>query len=147
MAIFNTCCQLESELKSLFFVGRHLGRPAASVLHHKVQRPTCRERASATSENGGFGCMLLRHPYEVRDQAEYLEDIELVKITKDMLDLANHIVERKSSHFDPTKFEDHYEAVARAALEKAKGSSYRCRKETYSEQCSRAHVSIEGEHR
>jgi DNA end-binding protein Ku len=26
-----------------------------------------------------------------------------------MLDLAKHIVEQKSGHFDPDKFEDHYE--------------------------------------
>jgi DNA end-binding protein Ku len=34
-----------------------------------------------------------------------------VKITKDMLDLAKHIVEQKSGHFQPEKFEDHYEAA------------------------------------
>ena len=28
-----------------------------------------------------------------------------------MLDLAKHIVESKSGHFDPTQFEDHYEAA------------------------------------
>jgi DNA end-binding protein Ku len=32
-----------------------------------------------------------------------------VKVTKDMLDLAKHIVNQKSAHFDPEKFEDHYE--------------------------------------
>ncbi len=34
-----------------------------------------------------------------------------MKITKDMLDLAKHIVEQKSGHFDPQSFEDHYEAA------------------------------------
>ncbi len=28
------------------------------------------------------------------------------------LDLAKHIVEQKSSHFEPDKFEDHYEAAS-----------------------------------
>ena len=32
-----------------------------------------------------------------------------MKITKDLLDLAKHIVEQKWGHFDPSKFEDHYE--------------------------------------
>jgi DNA end-binding protein Ku len=32
-----------------------------------------------------------------------------VKLTKDMLDLAKHIVDQKSAHFEPEKFEDHYE--------------------------------------
>src|SRR3954469_2643929 len=61
-------------------------------------------------DNGLMG-MLLRYPYEVRNSAEYFDDIQDVKITKDMLDLAKHIVEQKSGHFEPDKFEDHYEAA------------------------------------
>jgi len=34
-----------------------------------------------------------------------------VKVTKDMLDLAKHIVNQKAAAFDPEKFEDHYEAA------------------------------------
>ena len=35
-----------------------------------------------------------------------------------MLDLAKHIVEQKSAHFDPSKFDDHYEAVLQELLDK-----------------------------
>lgn len=66
----------------------------------------------------GLMGMLLRYPYEVRDQAEYFDDIQDVKITKDMLDLAKHIVEQKSGHFEPGKFEDHYEKALQDLLEK-----------------------------
>jgi DNA end-binding protein Ku len=62
--------------------------------------------------------MLLRYPYEVRDAAEYFDDIQDVKITKDMLDLAKHIVEQKNGHFEPEKFEDHYETALAALLAK-----------------------------
>ena len=34
-----------------------------------------------------------------------------MKVTKDMLDLAKHIVEKKSGAFEPEKFEDHYETA------------------------------------
>jgi DNA end-binding protein Ku len=54
---------------------------------------------------------LLRYPYEVRDEKDYFDDIQDVKITKDMLDLAKHIVEKKSAAFEPENFEDHYEAA------------------------------------
>jgi DNA end-binding protein Ku len=54
---------------------------------------------------------LLRYPYEVRDEKEYFDGIQDVKITKDMLDLAKHIVEQKSGTFEPEKFEDHYESA------------------------------------
>jgi DNA end-binding protein Ku len=61
-------------------------------------------------EKGLMG-MLLRYPYEVRSEKEYFEDIQDVKITKDMLDLAKHIVEQKSGEFEPEEFEDHYESA------------------------------------
>jgi DNA end-binding protein Ku len=54
---------------------------------------------------------LLRYPYEVRDEKEYFDDIQDVKITKDMLDLAKHIVEQKSAAFEPEKFDDRYESA------------------------------------
>ena len=66
----------------------------------------------------GLMGMLLRYPYEVRDAGEYFDDIQDVKITKDMLDLARHIVESKAGHFEPKKFEDHYEAALQELLEK-----------------------------
>ena len=54
---------------------------------------------------------LLRYPYEVRSEKEYFEDIQDVKITRDMLDLARHIVEQKSGSFEPGQFEDRYESA------------------------------------
>jgi DNA end-binding protein Ku len=54
---------------------------------------------------------LLRYPYEVRSEAEYFDEIQDVKVTKDMLDLAKHIVDKKSGRFEPEKFEDHYETA------------------------------------
>ena len=58
--------------------------------------------------NGLMGT-LLRYPYEVRDEKEYFDEIQDVKVTKDMLDLAKHIVTSKAADFDPEKFEDRYE--------------------------------------
>ena len=54
---------------------------------------------------------LLRYPYEVRSETEYFDDIQDVKVTKDMLDLAKHIANQKTGHFEPAKFEDQYEAA------------------------------------
>jgi DNA end-binding protein Ku len=68
-------------------------------------------------DNGLMG-MLLRYPYEVRNSADYFDDIQDVKITKDMLDLAKHIVQQKSGHFDPEKFEDHYETALTELINK-----------------------------
>ena len=54
---------------------------------------------------------LLRYPYEVRSEEEYFDEIQDVKVTKDMLDLARHIVDQKAGHFEPDKFEDQYETA------------------------------------
>ena len=54
---------------------------------------------------------LLRYPYEVRSEKEYFDDIQDVKVTKDMLDLARHIVNQKAGRFEPDKFEDQYETA------------------------------------
>jgi DNA end-binding protein Ku len=82
-------------------------------------------------DNGLMG-MLLRYPYEVRNSAEYFDDVQDVKVTKDMLDLAKHIVEQKSGHFDPSKFEDHYEAALQDLLNKKQKGQPIARVETRS---------------
>src|SRR4051794_421472 len=51
----------------------------------------------------------LRYPYEVRDTKDYFDDIPDMKLRKDMLQLAEHILETKAADFDPDKFEDRYE--------------------------------------
>jgi DNA end-binding protein Ku len=80
---------------------------------------TSREHVIALeARDKGLMGMLLRYPYEVRDASDYFDDIQDVKITKDMLDLARHIVEQKSGHFDPSKFEDHYETALQDLLQK-----------------------------
>ena len=70
--------------------------------------------------------MLLRYPYEIRDENEYFEDIRDVKVTKEMLDLAKHIVDTKSGEFEPEKFEDRYEnALIELLNQKRKGEPIR----------------------
>jgi DNA end-binding protein Ku len=92
---------------------------------------TSREHVIAITPRGkGLMGTLLRYPYEVRDDSEYFEDIEGVKISKDMLDLARHIVETKSGHFKPQKFEDHYEdALKDLIAKKVKGEKIEAPKE------------------
>jgi DNA end-binding protein Ku len=53
--------------------------------------------------------MTLRYPYEVRKEEDYFDELPDQKVSKDMLDLAKHIVDTKAGHFKPDKFEDHYE--------------------------------------
>jgi Ku protein len=60
----------------------------------------------------------LRYPYEVRDEKEYFDDIPSERVTKDMLDLAKHIIKTKTGHFKPEGFEDRYENALKQLLRK-----------------------------
>lgn len=57
----------------------------------------------------GLLATALRYKNEVRDEKDYFDDIENIKVPADMLKLATHILETKKGHFDPGKFEDRYE--------------------------------------
>jgi DNA end-binding protein Ku len=71
---------------------------------------TRREHVIALEPKGrGLLGLTLRYPYEVRDEGSYFEDIPELNLPKEMLDLATHIVNTKSGHFDPSLFQDRYE--------------------------------------
>jgi DNA end-binding protein Ku len=71
-------------------------------------------------EARGKGIMgiTLRYPYEVRDERDYFDDIPSERVTKDMLDLAKHIIKTKTGHFKPEEFEDRYEDALKDLLRK-----------------------------
>lgn len=60
----------------------------------------------------------LRYPYELRDEADYFDDIPSPRISKDMVDLAAHILGTKSARFDPGAFKDKYEAALQALVKR-----------------------------
>ncbi len=67
----------------------------------------------------GLVAHTLSFDYEVRSSAEAFDGIPKLKIQKQMLDLAKHIIESKRGSFDPAAFDDRYEAAV-AELVKAK---------------------------
>jgi DNA end-binding protein Ku len=118
-----------SQIDDLYFVRPYflvpdgkIGHDAYAVIRETIKATgkvavgrlvlTSREHIIALEARGkGMMGMLLRYPYEVRDESEYFDEIKDAKITKDMLDLAKHIVEQKSADFDPSKFDDRYEVA------------------------------------
>jgi len=81
---------------------------------------TSREHIICLKPRGARGILgeTLRYPYEVRDEGVFFDDIPSEKVTKDMLDLATHIVKTKTGHFHPKKFEDRYEDALKDLLRK-----------------------------
>ena len=60
----------------------------------------------------------LRYPYELRNESEYFDDITNPKISKDMVELASHILDTKAAHFDPSKFKDEYENALKTLVKR-----------------------------
>jgi len=70
----------------------------------------------------GLVGMTLRYAYELRDSKEYFDEIPDMKVPKEMLQLAEHILTSKTADFDPAQFVDHYEeAVIEMLKEKQAG--------------------------
>jgi DNA end-binding protein Ku len=64
----------------------------------------------------------LRYPYELRDADDVFDAIKGPRISKDMIELASHILDTKAAHFDPSKFKDEYEtALKKLVKRKAAG--------------------------
>src|SRR5438552_6299262 len=106
-----------------------VGQQAFAVIREAIRKEgmvaigkvvfTSREHIIALEARGkGLLGVTLRYPYEVRNEAEYFDDIPNEKIPKDMLELASHIVETKAGHFDPSKFDDRYEDALKDLLKK-----------------------------
>jgi Ku protein len=78
---------------------------------------TNREHVMAIEPLGkGLLGTTLRYPYELRDEGEYFDDIKNPRISKDMIELAGHILDSKAAHFDPSKFKDEYEDALKALV-------------------------------
>jgi DNA end-binding protein Ku len=106
-----------------------VGQQAFAVIREAVRKEgmvaigkvvfTSREHIMALEPRGkGLLGVTLRYLYEVRNEADYFDDIPDEKIPKDMLELASHIVDTKAGHFDPSKFEDQYEDALKELLKK-----------------------------
>jgi DNA end-binding protein Ku len=57
---------------------------------------------------GIMGTMLL-YPYEIRSDEAVFEEIPEVSLPAEMLNLAEHIIDKMTGEFEPDKFEDRYE--------------------------------------
>ncbi|WP_054309946.1 Ku protein [Mesorhizobium sp. 1M-11] len=72
-------------------------------------------------EKGMFVCTL-RNPHEVRGTAEYFDNIPQGKPDREMLQLAEALIQQKLTKFDPKNYEDRYEAALMNMIkEKLKG--------------------------
>jgi DNA end-binding protein Ku len=86
-----------------------LGRVVLSTREHVV--------ALEPRDRGIVG-LLLHYPYEVREPQAYFDDLPKENTPKEMLELARHIIETMTGHFQLKKFEDRYEEALRDLIKR-----------------------------
>ena len=89
---------------------------AEAVLFRRVRKLMIR------AYDEGLVANTLNFDYEVRSADQAFDDIPSIKISKEMIDLAKHIIKTKAGKFNPEDFDDRYEnAVAEMVRAKLEG--------------------------
>jgi Ku protein len=60
----------------------------------------------------------LHYPYEIRDASAYFSDVGSPRVTREMVELAEHILATKEAKFDPSKFKDEYETALKGLVKR-----------------------------
>jgi Ku protein len=66
----------------------------------------------------GMLATTLRYNHEVRDDKDVFKALPSPRVPKEMVQLAEHILDKKSGHFDPSKFKDEYELALRKLVKR-----------------------------
>jgi DNA end-binding protein Ku len=72
---------------------------------------------AGSEAHGGMMAYTMRYAAELRDPAEYFQDIKKTKVSSDSLALAKELIKRKAKPFDPSKFVDDYEVAVKELVE------------------------------
>jgi DNA end-binding protein Ku len=65
---------------------------------------------------------MLRYAEELRNPADYFDEVPSAKPDKEMVDLAVQLIEKKSEPFDAARYKDHYATALRELVQdKLKG--------------------------
>jgi DNA end-binding protein Ku len=72
---------------------------------------------AGTDAHGGLMVYTMRYAAELRNPADYFNDVKQIKVSADSLDLAKELIKRKAAKFDPSQFVDGYEVALKELVE------------------------------
>jgi DNA end-binding protein Ku len=105
-----------------FVVLREAMRKAGKVAVARLVLSSRERVVTVGAHEKGMFVNVLRNPSEVRSTAAYFDTIPDAEPDADMLELAEKLIEQKTTTFDPKNYEDRYEAALMAMIkEKLKG--------------------------
>jgi len=73
--------------------------------------------ASKEDEGRGLMAYTMRYADELRNPKDYFSSIPTVDIDQDQLELAEQLIRKKATHFDPKKFKDGYEIALKELVD------------------------------
>ena len=68
----------------------------------------------------GMMATILRSPEEVSEQKDAFRGVEKTRVGRDLLEVAEMLIEKKMGKFQPSEFKDHYEAALKILLKAKK---------------------------
>jgi DNA end-binding protein Ku len=83
----------------------------------KVMLSTREHMIALTPAGKGIRGYLLRYPNEIRDEADYFDEIADQDVEPELIELAETLIDRKHSVFDPAQFKDRYSEALRAMVD------------------------------
>jgi DNA end-binding protein Ku len=83
----------------------------------KVMLSTREHMIALTPASKGIRGYLLRYPNEIRDEADYFGEIADQDVEPELIELAETLIDRKHSVFDPAQFKDRYSEALRAMVD------------------------------
>jgi Ku protein len=93
---------------------KEIGALASVIMHERDHVVLLEPR-----ENGMLATML-RSKEEVRDAKEAFRGTDKARIGGELLEVAQHLIDKKMGKFQPSDFEDHYQAALKAMLKAKK---------------------------
>ena len=93
---------------------KEIGALATVIMHERDHVMLLEPREA------GIMATILRSPEEVRDAEDVFGDIEKTRVGRELLDVAEMLVQKRMGKFDPDEFKDHYEAALKSMLKAKK---------------------------
>lgn len=105
-----------ADARETYAVIREAMRAKGVTAIGKVMLSSKEHMIALTPVGNGIRGFLLRYPNEIRDERDYFGEIPNEEIEPELVELAEELIDKKSTEFDPTQFKDQYGDALRALI-------------------------------
>ncbi len=106
-----------AEAVETYTVIREAMRAKDATAIGKVMLSTREHMIALTPVGKGIRGYLLRYPNEIRDESDYFNEIPDQEVEPELIELAETLIDKKHTEFDPKQFKDRYSEALRALVD------------------------------